>query len=98
PTQRGIDAYIRKLEGELTEALRSLEKILDILINAETSEHPNENPVLRLSTKDVRLIGAAVGMPEAFEEDNASTGASQSPLLRVKQRVSKLRAFAATRS
>src|SRR5438128_10667149 len=35
PTQRGIQAYIRKLEGELTEALRSLAKILHMLINAE---------------------------------------------------------------
>jgi len=98
PTQRGIQAYIRKLEGELTEALRSLEKILDILINAEKLEHPNEHHVLHLSTEDVRLIGAAVGMPEAFEEtNNADTGASHSPLLRFKQRVSKIRAFAATR-
>jgi diguanylate cyclase (GGDEF)-like protein len=99
PTQRGIDAYIRKLEGELTEALRSLEKILDILINAEKLDRPNEDHILRLSKEDVRLIGTAVGMPEAFEETaNASTGAYRSPLLRVKQRVSKLRAFAATRS
>ena len=73
-------------------------KILDILINAEKLEHPNEDHILRLSTEDVRLIGAAVGMPEAFEEtDNAGTGASHSPLVRVKQRVSKIRAFAATR-
>ena len=75
PTQRGIQAYIRKLEGELTEALRSLEKILDILINAEKLEHPNEDHVLHLSTEDVRLIGAAVGMPEAFEEPITRTRA-----------------------
>ena len=99
PTQRGIDAYIRKLEGELTEALRSLEKILDILINAEMLEHSTEDHILRLSKEDVRLIEAAVGMPEALEAtDNASTGASHCSLLRVKERVSKIRVFAATRS
>jgi hypothetical protein len=48
----------------------------------------NEDHILRLSKEDVRLIGTAVGLPEAFgATDNASTGAPPSALLRVKERV-----------
>jgi diguanylate cyclase (GGDEF)-like protein len=96
PTQRGVQAYVSNLEGELTEALRSLETILDILVSAEKSEHSKDDSILRLSKEDVQQIGAAVGMPEAFK-DAYNAGAPHSRLLLFKQRVSEIRAFGASR-
>jgi hypothetical protein len=90
---------MRNLEEELTQALRSLETILDILIDAEKGEHSsNDNSILRLSNEDVEQIGAAIGAPEVFKEaHHAGTGAPHAHLLPFKQRVSKIRAFAASR-
>jgi diguanylate cyclase (GGDEF)-like protein len=95
PTQRGVQAYITNLERELTGTVRSLEAILDILVEANTSETRRDG-TLRLCKEDMQKIAAAVGTPEAFAESKGAEGA-HAPLLVFKQRVSDLRAVAANR-
>ena len=95
-TQRGVQAYITNLEGELTGAVRSLETILDILTEAGRSEHSRHDGVLQLFTDDLQKIASAVGAPGAFTESNGAERAD-APLLVFKQRVSELRGLALTR-
>jgi diguanylate cyclase (GGDEF)-like protein len=95
-TQRGVQAYITNLERELAEALRSLETTLDILTDPEKLEHSRSDFILRLCEEDVQKIAVAVGMPEGFKECN-DPGPARQPVLTFRQKVSELRAFAATR-
>ena len=96
PTQRGVQAYISNLEGELTKALRSLETILDILTDPKKLEHSRGDCSLRLCEEDVQKIAAAVGIPENFWESDDSDPAHGS-VLTLREKVSGLRAFTATR-
>lgn len=96
-TQRGVQVYITNLERELTGAVRSLEAILDILIEAEKLEHSRRDGILHLRKEDVQKITEAVGTPEAFAQSKGAEGA-HAPLQLSKKKVSERRAFAATRS
>ncbi len=96
PTQRGVQDYISNLEGELTKALRSLETILDILTDPKKLEHSRGDCSLRLCEEDVQKIAAAVGIPENFWESDDSDPAHRS-VLTLREKVSGLRAFTATR-
>ena len=95
PTQRGVQAYISNLEGELTKALRSLETILDILTDPKKLEHSRGDCSLRLCEEDVQKIAAAVGIPENFWESDDPDPAHRS-VLTLREKVSGLRAFTAT--
>jgi diguanylate cyclase (GGDEF)-like protein len=96
-TQRGVQVYITNLERELTGAVRSLEAILDILIEAEKLEDSRRDGILHLCKEDVQKIAEAVGTPEAFAQSKGVDGA-HAPLQLSKKTVSERRAFAATRS
>jgi hypothetical protein len=96
-TQRGVQVYITNLERELTGAMRSLEAILDILIEAEKLEHSRRDGILHLCSEDVQKIAEALGTPGAFVQSEGIEGA-HAPLQISKKTVSERRAFAATRS
>jgi diguanylate cyclase (GGDEF)-like protein len=93
-TQRGVRAYIANLEGELTASLRTMETVLDVLVEAGTSQLADG--VLHLSIEHVQKIAAAAGAPQAFAQ-NGNTGDAHAPRLTVKHKIAELKAFAATR-
>jgi diguanylate cyclase (GGDEF)-like protein len=95
-TQRGVQAYITNLEGELSKALRSLEATLDILTDPTKLEHSRGDCSLRLCEEDVQKIAVAVGVPENFWESDES-GPTHRSVLSFREKVAVLRKFPATR-
>jgi diguanylate cyclase (GGDEF)-like protein len=94
PTQRGVQVYITNLERELDEALQSLETTLDILTDPEKMEQSRD--ILHLCAEDMQKIAAAIGIPEEWNKGNDPGAALRSPLS-LKEKVSELRTFSATR-
>jgi hypothetical protein len=89
-TQRGVQAYITNLEGELTATLRTLEAILDVLTGAGTHQDSRRDGGLYLTKEDMQKIAAAAGAPEG----PANSEGAVARLLIFKQRISELRTFA----